>query len=90
MTPRQRLAALLAHIQSGVNLDELAFAEGNITYRQLQRIDQQSNPHLYTEASLQEDTVYQPPRYQDNQEEGEAEEEVEVEEQQPLPVLLLL
>ena len=34
-TPRQHLAALLARIQSGVNLDELAFQEGNMTYRQL-------------------------------------------------------
>ena len=35
LTPRQRLAALLAHIRSRVNLDEVAFAEGNITYRNL-------------------------------------------------------
>ena len=32
LTPRQRLAALLARIRSGVNLDEVAFSEGNITY----------------------------------------------------------
>ena len=87
-TPRQRLAALLAHIRSGINLDKVAFAEGNITYRNLRRIDQQSNPHLYTEASLQEDGAYEPPRYLDDQDEAEAEEEAEVEEQQPLPVLL--
>ena len=87
-TSRQHLAALLTCIQSRVNLNELAFSEGNIMYRQLRRIDQSSNPHLYTEVSLQEDAAYQPPRYQDNQDEAEAEEEVEVEEQQPLPVLL--
>ena len=34
-TPRQCLTVLLARIQSGVNLDKQAFAEGNITYRQL-------------------------------------------------------
>ena len=34
-TPRQCLAALLARIRSGVNLDEVAFTEGNITYRNL-------------------------------------------------------
>ena len=34
-TPRQCLAALLAHIRSGVNLNEVAFTEGNITYRNL-------------------------------------------------------
>ena len=88
LTPRQRLAVLLARIRSGVNLDEQAFEEGNITYRQLRRIDQSSNPHLYTEASFQEDAAYQPPCYQDDQDKGEAEEVVEVEEQQPLPVLL--
>ena len=88
LTPRQRLAALLARIRSGVNLDKVAFTEGNITYCNLRRIDQQSNPHLYTEASLQEDAAYEPPCYQDTQDEGEAEEEVEVEEQQPLPILL--
>ena len=78
LTPRQRLAALLARIRSGVN----------ITYRNLRRIDQQSNPHLYTEASLQEDAAYEPPHYQGDRDEEEAEEEAEVEEQQPLPVLL--
>ena len=87
-TPRQCLAALLTRIQSGVNLDEVAFEEGNITYQQLQRIDQSSNPHLYTEASLQEDAAYEPPRCQDAQDEEEAEEEAEVEEQTPLPMLL--
>ena len=80
-TPCQCLAALLTRIRSGVNLDELTFAEGNITYRQLRRIDQSSNPHLYTEASLQEDAAYKPPCYQDDQEEGEVEEEAEEEEQ---------
>ena len=87
-TPRQRLAALLARIGSRVNLDEVAFTEGNITYRNLRRIDQQLNPHLYTEVSLQEDAAYEPPRYQDDQDEEEAVEDAAVEEQQPLPVLL--
>ena len=85
-TPRQRLAALLTRIRSGRDLDELAFPEGNITYRQLRRIDQSSNPHLYTEASLQEDAAYEPPCYQDDQDEGEVVEEVEVEEEPPLPI----
>ena len=89
-TPRQRLAAILTRIWSRVNLDEVAFQEGNITYRQLWRIDQGLNPHLYTKVSLLEDANYEPPHYQDAQEEGEVEEEVEEEEQQPLPVLLPL
>ena len=85
-TPRQHLAAILNCIQSGVNLDEIAFPEGNITYHQLQRIDQSSNPHLYTEASLLEDTNYQSPRYLDDLDEGEVEEEVAEGELPPLPV----
>ena len=85
-TPRQHLAVLLAHIRSGENLDEVAFTEGNITYCQLQRIDQLSDPHLYTEASLLEDTNYQPPCYQDTQSEGEGAEEEEVVEEHPLPI----
>ena len=65
LTPHQHLEALLAHIWSGENLDEVAFSEGNITYCQLQRIDQLSNLHLYTEASLLESADYQPPCFQD-------------------------
>ena len=77
---------LLVHIWSGRDLDEVAFEEGNITYCQLWRIDQSSNPHLYTEASLLEDAAYQPPGYQDSQDKGEAVEEVEEEELPPLPI----
>ena len=65
----------MAHIRSGENLDEPALGEGTLTYRQLQRIDQQRNPHLYTEASLLEDADYEPPHYQGDQ--SEDEEEVE-------------
>ena len=77
---------LLACIRSGENLDEVAFTEGNITYRQLWRIDQGSNPHLYTKVSQQEDADYQPPHFQDISSQGEEEEEVEEEEECPLPV----
>ena len=86
MTPHQHLKALLACIQSRENLDEVTFTEGNITYRQLWRIDQLSNPHLYTEVSQLEDTDYQLPCFQDTQSEGEEEEEGEVEEECPLPI----
>ena len=88
LTPHQRLTNILTRIRSGTNLDEVAFQEGNITYRQLRRIDQGQNPHLYTEASLQEDAAYEPPHYQDVPEEVEEDEREEVEEQPPLPVLL--
>ena len=87
LTPNQRLNRILTRIWSGINLDEIAFQEGNITYRQLRRIDQGQNPHLYTEASLQEDAAYEPQHYQGAQEEEEEVEEAEVEEQ-PLPVSL--
>ena len=86
LTPHRCLEALLAHIWPGENLDEVAFTEGNITYRQLRRIDQSSNPHLYTKTSLLEGTDYQPPRFQDAQSEGEEEEEGEVKEEHPLPI----
>ena len=65
-TPIQRLAAILTRIRFGINLDEIAFQEGNIKFRQLRRIDQGQNPHLYTEVSLQEDANYEPPCYQDD------------------------
>ena len=86
MTPQQHLEALLAHIRSRENLDKVAFTEGNITYHQFWRIDQSSNPHLYTKVSLLEDADYQPPCFQDDQSEGEEEEEGELKEECPLPI----
>ena len=89
---RERIADLLTRIRSGENLDEPAFGEGTLTYRQLRRIDQQSNPHLYTEASLLEDADYQSPRYQEDPseeeevEEGVTQAEEELVEEQPLPI----
>ena len=69
-----------------MNLDEIAFTEGNITYHQLWRIDQSANPQFYSEASQLEDTNYKPPHFQDIQSKGEEEEEVEEEEERPLPI----
>ena len=46
-----RVEQLLACIQLGENLDEIAFMEGNITFQQLYNIDQNANPKLYTELS---------------------------------------
>ena len=89
---RECIADLLTRIRSGENLDEPAFGEGTLTYCQLQRLDQQRNPHLYTEASLLEDADYQPPRYQGNpsedeeEEEGGTQEEEEQVEEHPLPI----
>ena len=89
---RSRITDLLTRVRSGENLDEPAFGEGTLTYRQLRRIDQQRNPHLYTEASLLEDADYQSPHYQGNPSEDEEEEEGEIEaeeeqvEEHPLPI----
>ena len=83
LTPEERFESLLARIWSGENLDQLAFSEGNITYRQLWRIDQLANPQFYTETSLLEDTDYKPPCVKDTEHPGEEEEE---EEERPLPI----
>ena len=73
LSSEQRLEALLAHIRSGENLDEVAFTEGHITYRQLQRINQSANLQFYTEVSELADTGYQPPHFQDISSQGEEE-----------------
>ena len=69
----------------GIDLDELAFSEGSLTYRNLRWIDQLTNPHYYSSTSLQEDADYQPPRVEDPEPLGE-EEEVEEEEDRPLHI----
>ena len=86
LSPEEHLEVLLACIQSGTNLNKVAFTEGNITYRQLQRIDQLANPQFCTKVSQLEDADYQPPCFQDVQSEGEEGEEVEDEEEHPLPI----
>ena len=86
LTPEECLETLLARIQSGKNLDEVAFTEGHITYHQLQHIDQGANPQFYTKVSQLEDTNYKPSRFQDVSSEGEEEEEQEEEEEHPLPI----
>ena len=75
LSPEECLEALLAHIWPRTDLDTVAFTEGNITYHQLQRIDQLANPQFYTEASQLEDADYQAPHFQDVQSEGEEDEE---------------
>ena len=86
LSPEERLEDFLACIRSGRDLDQVAFTEENITYQQLQRIDQLANPQFYTKASQLEDADYQPPCFQDVQSMGEEEGEVEEEEEHPLPI----
>ena len=83
LTPERRFEDILEQIQSGVNLDELVFSEGTITFQQLRRIDQGANPQCYTEASLLEDGDYELPQVEETEtQEGEEEEE----EERPLPI----
>ena len=44
ISAEQRVNQLLAHIWSGINLDEIAFREDSITYWNLQNIDRNTNP----------------------------------------------
>ena len=85
LTIDARLETILERVRAGENLDELVFSEGTLTYRNLRRIDQLTNPHLYSEASLLEDADYQPPRVEDPEPLGE-EEEVEEQEECPLHI----
>ena len=73
---------LLAQIRSGVNLDQVAFMEGNITYQHLQNIDRNANPQFYTELSNAVDDNYELPHHKDSETRGEDEEE----EENPLPI----
>ena len=84
MTAEQWLDTVLTHVRSGINLDELAFAEGNITFRQLQNIDCNKYPQFYSESSQHADDNYKPPHHieLDSQDEDEEEGEEEI----PLPI----
>ena len=84
LTANQWLDTVLTRIRSGINLDEPAFAEGNITFRQLCNIDRNENPQFYLESSQHTDNNYEPRRLDKLDSEDEDEEE-EVEEI-PLPI----
>ena len=88
LTPEARLDTILERIRSGVNLDKLAFSEGNLTYQQLRRIDQLTNPQFYSEVSLLEDADYQPPHVKEPEPLGEEQEVEEEQEQRPLQILV--
>ena len=71
---------VFARIQSGVDLDQPAFREGNITYWNLQNIDRNANPQFYTELSNAVGNNYEQPCLEDSETMGDEEEE----EQNPL------
>ena len=50
LTAGQWLDTVLAHVRLGINLNEPAFAEGNITFCQLCNIDRNENPQFYSES----------------------------------------
>ena len=85
LTPKARLDTILERVRAGIDLDELAFLEGSLTYRNLRQIDQLTNPQYYSSVSLQEDADYQPPRIEEPEPLGE-EEEAEEEEECPLHI----
>ena len=74
---------LLAQIRSGVDLDQPAFTDGNITYQNLQKINRNANPQFYTDTSNTADNNYEPPHNKDSETTGEEEEKAE---HHPLPI----
>ena len=77
ITAEQRVEQLLTHIWSGINLDEITFREGNITYCNLQNLDHNTNPQFYTDLSDTADNNYKQPHLEDSENWGEEEEEEE-------------
>ena len=78
----QRVDQLLARIWSSINLDEIAFREGSITYWNLWNLDCNTNPQFYTDLSDAVDDNYGQPCIEDIEQQGEEEEE----EDSPLPI----
>ena len=84
LTAEQWLDTVLTHVRSGINLDEPAFAEGNITFRQLRNINRNENPQFYSESSQHADDNYEPPCHEESDSQDKDEEEGE--EKIPLPI----
>ena len=68
---------VLAHIQSGIDLDQSAFREGSIMYQNLQNINRKTHPEFYTNSSDPVDNNYKQPCLEDSEQWGEEEEEEE-------------
>ena len=71
------VAQLLARIWSGVDLDQLAFQEGSITYQNLWNIDRNTHPKFYADSSDAADDNFRQPCLEDIEQQGEEEEEEE-------------
>ena len=85
LTANQWIDTVLTRIRSGNNLDQPAFAEGNITYQQLRQIDRNENPEFYTESSQHVDNNYEPRRLDKLDSQDEDEEAEEEETHLPIP-----
>ena len=82
VSAEQRVEQLLARIQSGINLDKIAFTEGNITYWNPWNLDCNANPQFYTNSSETAENNYKQPCLEDIEQQGEK----EGEEESPLPI----
>ena len=78
----QRVEDVIARIWTGVNLDEIAFTEGQISYGNLQNIEWNANPQFYTDSSDAADDNYKQPCHEGSDSQGEE----EGEEESPLPI----
>ena len=85
LTTNQWLDTVLTHVQSRINLDEPAFTEGNITFRQLQNINRNKNPQFYSESSQHKDDNHEPVCLDGSDSQDEDEEEGEEENPLPMP-----
>ena len=55
------VAQLLAHICSGIDLNQPVFREGSITYQNLQNINRNTHPEFFTNSSDAVDNNYEQP-----------------------------
>ena len=85
LTANQWLDTVLTRVRLGINLNEPAFAEENITFRQLHNIDCNENPQFYSESSQHADDNYEPRCIDELDSQDEDEEEGEEEISLPIP-----
>ena len=84
LTAEQWLDTVLTCVRLGFNLDEPAFAEGNITFCQLRNINHNKNPQFYSESSQHADDNCEPPCHEESDSPDKDKEEGE--EVIPLPI----
>ena len=75
LTAGQWLDTVLAHVQSGIDLNEPTFVEENITFCQLRNIDHNKNPQFYSKLSQHADDNHEPTHLDELDSQDEDEEE---------------